>query len=127
MHVTYSTSRRCSAFMGKVLWRTRYGVSLCTESVVIPITHTCLQSIYAATAMAMLGNFGLESLVTQLLPADGVHNLGNILSLSPETHPHFDSLKLWFEATEEVCYWWTSRLHEPDMCTAKLLRSLLLV
>jgi len=70
----------------------------------VSATHTYLWDKHAANAMAILKNFGLESLADELLVADGVHNLGNLLSLSPEMHIFFDRLTLWFEATDEVCH-----------------------
>jgi len=56
--------------------------------------------------MGILKTFGLESLVDQLLAANGVHNLRNLLSLRPEVHILFDNLSLWFEGTEEVRHQW---------------------
>lgn len=55
--------------------------------------------------MAVLWYFGQQDLAKELLAADGVYNLGNLLSLSPDMHTQFDSLGLWFEATDMVCYW----------------------
>lgn len=111
--------------MGRVLWRTRYVVLLCLKSPIVSATYTYLQESHAATAMAILKDFGLGSLVDGLIAADGVHDLGNILSLSPDMHSHFDELSMWFEATDMVCYWQTSQWYEPDVCTAKLLQCLL--
>jgi hypothetical protein len=68
------------------------------------ITHTIVQTEYAAAAMTILEYFGLESLVKELLAADGVHNLGNLLSLQSNIHTYFDNLDLWFEGTDVVRY-----------------------
>ena len=62
------------------------------------------QDNFASNAMAGLWYFGHVSLASELLAADGVHNLGNLLSLSLDMHFHFDSLGLWFEATDVVRY-----------------------
>ncbi|KAF9654326.1 hypothetical protein BDM02DRAFT_3106658 [Thelephora ganbajun] len=60
---------------------------------------------YAVTAMSILRDFGLESHAQELLAPDGVHNLGNLLSLAQEVHTYFDNLDLWFEGTDEPnCY-----------------------
>jgi len=56
---------------------------------------------YAATAMAILGHFGMGSLAQELLAEGGVHGLGNLLSLENRMHTEFDRLNLWFEDTDE--------------------------
>ena len=68
------------------------------------MAHTIVQTEYAAHAMSILRHFGLESLARELLAADGVHDLGNLLSLSPHVHTHFDNLELWFESTDKACH-----------------------
>ena len=65
-----------------------------------PIT----QVEFASTARAILWYFGHKDLASEFLAADGVHNLGNLLSLSSDMHSQFDSLGLWFEATDAVRY-----------------------
>ena len=52
--------------------------------------------------MAILSHFGLESIVDELLATDGVHDIGNLLSLESNVYDRFDNLELWFEATDEV-------------------------
>lgn len=52
--------------------------------------------------MAILKHFGLEDLADELLAADGVHNLGNLLSFEPNIHAKFGRLELWFESTNEA-------------------------
>jgi len=74
-------------------------------SSIIPITHPHTQTEHAACAMAVLKSFGCENLVDELLAKNGVHNLGNLLSLTPDIHGFFDNLELWFEGTEEVRHW----------------------
>ena len=66
------------------------------------MAHTIVRTEYAGHTMSILRHFGLESLALELLAADGVHNLGNLLSLSPHVHAHFDNLELWFERTDKV-------------------------
>ena len=68
-----------------------------------PSLTLIVQTHYAATAIAILSNFGLEDLVQRLQPKNGVHYLGNVLSLDPTCHVHFNHLRLWFESTTEVC------------------------
>jgi len=54
--------------------------------------------------MSILRHFGLENIADELLADDGVHNLGNLLSLGTDVHDRFDNLELWFEGTDEVHY-----------------------
>ena len=61
------------------------------------------QDTFAATATVILNYFGHGILAKELLATDGAHNLGNLLSLTPDMHSQFDALGLWFEATEVVC------------------------
>jgi len=56
---------------------------------------------YAVTAISILRDFGLHDLVQRLCVRNGVHRLGNLLSLEPSCHIHFDRLNLWFESTGE--------------------------
>ena len=53
------------------------------------------QADHAITALSTLRHFGLEGFARELLAADGVRGLGNLLSLEPNFHPEFDSLDLW--------------------------------
>jgi hypothetical protein len=68
------------------------------------IAHIIVQTEHAADAIAILRHFGLETLAQRLLEEDGVHSLGNLLSLAPEVYDLFDGLCLWFESTDEVCH-----------------------
>jgi len=61
-----------------------------------------VQTSHATAAMSILSSFGLEELVEGLLAENGVHRLGNLLSLDQICHNYFDNLKLWFEHTETV-------------------------
>ena len=70
----------------------------------LPPPIPIVQTEYAATAMAILSHFGLNSLVSELLAKDGVHDTGNLLSLESNIHSMFDKLNLWFEGTDEVCH-----------------------
>ena len=54
--------------------------------------------------MTILRDFGFEGITTKLLETNGVHNLGNLLSLATDVHGFFDKLELWFESTDEVRY-----------------------
>ena len=63
-----------------------------------------VQTDYAATAIAILRDFELEDLAQEFLAEDGVHGLGNLLSLEPGSHSKFDTLDLWLESTDEVRY-----------------------
>ena len=56
------------------------------------IAHT-RQTELATTAIAILGHFGLESLVKEPM-VDGVHNFGNLLSFDPNVQTKFDNLEL---------------------------------
>ncbi|KAF8257881.1 hypothetical protein EI94DRAFT_1756444, partial [Lactarius quietus] len=56
---------------------------------------------HAASDMSLLASFGLDELIQSLLAEGGVHRLGNLLSLEPTCHDHFDALDLWFEHTEK--------------------------
>ena len=67
-----------------------------------------VQTSYASGAMTILSYFGLEGLVHSFLARNGVHRLGNLLSLDPICHRNFDNLNLWFEPTDVVCYLSTS-------------------
>ena len=64
--------------------------------------------------MTLLKSFGLVGLVDSLLPRNGVHRIGNLLSLDPICHRNFDNLNLWFEQTDVVCYLSTSYLPQLD-------------
>jgi len=76
----------------------------CVSSPSLSPSLTYFQDEYAPTTISVLKHFGLGSLADELL-ADGVHNLGNLLSLSADIHGEFYDLNLWFEATEVVCYY----------------------
>ena len=77
----------------------------CVSSPLLSLPPTIIaQDEYPPTFIAIFKDFGLESLADELLAADGVHHLGNLLSLSSEIRYQFNSLGLWFEATDTVCY-----------------------
>ena len=61
-----------------------------------------VQTRHASGAMTILKKFGLEDLVDNLLAANGVHCLGNLLSMDSHCHSEFDNLNLWFERTATV-------------------------
>ena len=86
--------------MGKVLYRTRYVIHYVSSPPSSPSPTPISQDAFAATAMDY---FGHGSLARELFAKDGVHNLENLLSLTPDMHSQFDALGLWFEATEAVC------------------------
>ncbi|KAF9643386.1 hypothetical protein BDM02DRAFT_3273075 [Thelephora ganbajun] len=74
---------------------TTQGVGASEESSVVNKTH------YAPGVLAILTQFGLERLAKALEAVNGVHEVWNLLSLEPHIHADFDSLKLWFESTDE--------------------------
>ena len=74
-----------------------------------PSPTSIVQTEYAVNAISVLKDFGLGSLPQELLETNGVHDLGNLLSLETNVHTHFDRLNLWFEGTNEVHRLWTSR------------------
>jgi len=53
-------------------------------------------------AMATLISIGLGDLAKETLGADGIHDLGNMLSLEFNLHVGFSDLCVWFEGTQEV-------------------------
>ena len=73
-----------------------------SRSPVSPLPTPIAQDKFTPTAMAVLQRFGQEGLAQELLAADGVHHLGNLLSLSSEMRSLFGGLDLWFEATDVV-------------------------
>uniref|UniRef100_A0A0W0GCH1 HNH nuclease domain-containing protein n=3 Tax=Moniliophthora roreri TaxID=221103 RepID=A0A0W0GCH1_MONRR len=64
---------------------------------------------YAATALAMLKSFGLNTLVDKILQRR-VHDPTNLLTMSAVWHTEFDNLQLWLEGT--------STPNEYDICVA---------
>ena len=54
--------------------------------------------------MSILKCFGLDDLADSLLKENGVHRLGNLLSLEPNCHRNFDNLDLWFDQTDKVLH-----------------------
>jgi len=68
-----------------------------------PLPTPNAQDDRAYPAISLLEYFGLGCLANKLLAEDGVHHLGNLLSLSPDTGFQFTHLYLWFEATDVVC------------------------
>jgi len=69
-----------------------------------PLFAPVVRVEYTATALPILGDFGLEGLTQELLAVDGVHSLGNLLSLGIDVQSRFGCLELWFEGTCEVCH-----------------------
>ncbi|EEB89238.1 hypothetical protein MPER_12689 [Moniliophthora perniciosa FA553] len=65
---------------------------------------------HAATALAMLKSFGLNTLVDTIMRC-GVHDPTNLLTMVATWHAEFDKLKLWLEAT--------SNDNEYDICVAR--------
>jgi len=85
-------------------------------SSVVSITHAHHSDPFAATAMAVLKDFGLQGFAEELLAANGVHNLGNLLSLHAPFHTAFDMMAMWFEGTEVVGYLSTYKRYQPNVC-----------
>lgn len=67
-----------------------------------PLLMSTIQTSRASNAMAILKTFGLDHLYEKLLPENGVHDVGNVLTLEHNCHRDFDRLNLWLEATDEV-------------------------
>jgi len=85
---------------------TKYLLLLRPGSSVIFITHAHHQTEHA---MDILIDLGLGDLAGEFLGADGIHDLGNMLSLEYTSYIGFSSLNLWFEGTQEVRHSPTSR------------------
>jgi hypothetical protein len=60
------------------------------------------QTDHTAGVMAILENFGFESLVQDLKEVGGIHKTWNLVPLRPDLHISFGNLDLWFEGTSEV-------------------------
>ena len=71
--------------------------------------------------MATLIHLGLGDLAEEFLGTDGIHDLGNMLSLEFTVHTRFNNLGLWFEGTQEVRHLPTSRWHQHDVFAAQPL------
>ena len=72
-------------------------------------------------AMATLIHLGLGDFAEEFLGEDGIHDLGNMLSLEFNFYVAFGSLALWFEGTQEVRHLPTSRWHYHNACAAQPL------
>lgn len=66
-----------------------------------PLPTPVAQTDSTPTGVAILKHFGLTSLADEFL-TDGVHDLGNLLSLQSEIRNKFDRLDLWFESADKV-------------------------
>ena len=111
--------------MREALWQTRYVSPLCVQNSSLPsLLASIFQTDYAANAVAILRAIGLEDIAQKLLAEDGVHGLGNLLSLEPVTHSMFDDLDLWLEGTDEVRYSWTLQQYQPNAYAAQPLQCL---
>ena len=65
-----------------------------------------VQTCHASGVLTIMESFGLGDLVDSFLSQNGVHHLGDLLSLVPICH--FERLNLWFEHTGEVRHLSTS-------------------
>ena len=61
--------------------------------------------------LAMLHAFGLEILVSEFSEKNGAHTVKNVISLQHDVHDAFDSLHIWFEETDKVCYTMLQQMH----------------
>jgi len=59
----------------------------------------------------MLHAFGLEILVSEFSEKNGAHTVKNVISLQHDVHDAFDSLHIWFEETDKVCYTMLQQMH----------------
>lgn len=91
-----------------------------------PSPTSIVQTEYAVSAMSILRDFGLESIATKLLGTNGVHDLGNLLSLATDAHGFFDRLELWFESTNEVRHSLVLQWPKPNAYKARPLQCLCL-
>lgn len=66
--------------------------------------HPIVQTDCATNAPGTPESFGPGRIIQALLVGNGVHNLGNLISLEPHCRGCFNNLELWFEATDEVCH-----------------------
>ncbi|ESK81360.1 hypothetical protein Moror_3739 [Moniliophthora roreri MCA 2997] len=82
----------------------------CSRQLELTLDSDYLQREHAATALAMLKSFGLNTLVDKILQR-GVHDPTNLLTMSAVWHAQFDKLHLWLEGT--------STPNEYDICVAK--------
>ena len=74
--------------------------------------------------MATLIHLGLGDFAEEFLGEDGIHDLGNMLSLESIVYIGFSDLDLWFEGTQEVRHLPTSRQHQHDAWIAQSLQYL---
>lgn len=96
----------------------------CVPSSPLPSSLTpIIQTDRATSALAILTNFGLEALINKFLE-DGVHGLGNLLSLSHDVHCDFNTMELWLEGAGEVCYLWALQHYQLNTQTAQPLQGL---
>ena len=86
-----------------------------------PLPTPITQTHYAATAMAILKDFGFGSLAEGFLAKNGVHDLGNLLSLDHGIHLKFDKVNLWFDGAKEVGHLSTPLRYQPDVYADKQL------
>ena len=108
--VIFWASRRCGALIlrtvRKVTCGTRCVLLLYLGSSVVPLPTPITQTEYA---MATLIHLGLGDFAEEFLGEDGIHDLGNMLSLESIVYIGFSDLDLWFEGTQEVRHLPTSR------------------
>ncbi|KAG6375712.1 hypothetical protein JVT61DRAFT_3287 [Boletus reticuloceps] len=59
------------------------------------------KTYHAAGAMAILESFGFSNFTEAFRKSGGVDQVWNLLSLEPNLHKNFDTLRLWFEHTQQ--------------------------
>ena len=83
-----------------------------------------IQTRTAAGALSILESFGFSKLTNAFKEARGVHKVWNLVTLQHDLHSLFDTLELWFEHTEKVCYSETCRSHQLLMYAGAPLQSM---
>lgn len=61
-----------------------------------------IQTYISAAPLSVLTAPRLDDLIKSLAIRDGIHSLGNLLSLNVNCRDWFDNLELWFERTTDV-------------------------
>ena len=87
-----------------------------------PLSYSPTIQLRAATgALSILESFGFSKLINAFKEAGGVHKVWNLLTLECDLHSLFDTLELWFEHTEKVCYSETCQPYQFTMYAGALL------
>ena len=81
-----------------------------------PLSYSpTIQTRTAIGALSILESFGFSKLSNAFKEVGGVHQVWNLLTLECDLRSLFDTLELWFEHTEKVCYSETCQPHQFTM------------